>query len=309
MKVEADMAGQTVTRQKARLFSRAKVKENAFAYALLLPSLIFLALFTFYPTLKSFYLSFFDMTFGPAEFVGFDQYKAVFGDDIFWRVIKNNLIFVIGTVPASIFLAMYLAIWLNGKLKANAVLRAAYFYPTVIPMICIANIWLFIYTPDYGLLDKFLNFFHIQGVNWLGDPSWVMFSMIVMMIWKEAGFFMIFYLAGLQNLPHEVYEAAKIEGAKPFQMFRSITFPLLMPTTLFVLIVSMTNAFKMVDHLFIMTKGGPNNASNLLLYHIYEVAFSFWDLGKAAVLTVVLLVILLGISIFNYVFLDKRIHY
>lgn len=309
MKARGRTADPIVSQQRSFLFERVKVKENIFAYSLLLPSLIFLSLFTFYPTLKSFYLSFFDMTFGPAEFVGFDQYKSVFGDDIFLRVIKNNIIFIVGTVPASVFLAMYLAIWLNGKLKANSILRAAYFYPTVIPMICIANIWLFIYTPDYGLLDKFLNFFNIQGANWLGDPLWVMPSLIVMVIWKEAGFFMIFYLAGLQNLPHEVYEAAKIEGAKPFQMFKSITFPLLMPTTLFVLIVSMTNAFKMVDHLFIMTKGGPNNASNLLLYHIYEVAFSFWDLGKAAVLTVVLLVILLCISIFNYVFLDKRIHY
>jgi sn-glycerol 3-phosphate transport system permease protein len=310
LKVESRRASRRIVeRQKIRLLSRGRLKENVLAYALLLPSIIFLGLFTFYPTVKSIYLSFFDMTFGPAQFVGFDQYKAVFSDETFKQVMKNNVIFVVGTVPASIFLAMYLAIWLNGKIKGNSLLRAAYFYPTVIPMICIANIWLFIYTPDYGLLDKFLALFDIQGVNWLGDPSWVMLSLIVMLIWKEAGFFMVFYLAGLQNLPQDVYEAAKLEGAKPFQTFRHITFPLLMPTTLFVLIVAMTNAFKMVDHLYIMTKGGPNNASNLLLYHIYEVAFSFWDLGKAAVLTVILLVILLAISIFNYVFLDKRIHY
>lgn len=309
LKADVNTTVEHTSLRKIRRFSRAKFKENIFAYALLLPSLIFLGLFTFYPTLKSFYLSFFDTLFGSAQFVGLDQYKAVFGDDIFKQVIKNNLILVIGTVPTSIFLAMYLAIWLNGKLKGNALLRASFFYPTVIPMIAIANIWLFIYTPDYGLLDKTLALFNIQGANWLGDPSWVMYALIIMLIWKEAGFFMIFYLAGLQNLPREVYEAAKIEGAKPVQSFRYITFPLLMPTTLFVLIVSMTNAFKMVDHLFIMTKGGPNNASNLLLYYIYETAFSFWDLGKAAVLTVVLLAILLTISIFNYVFLDKRIHY
>lgn len=288
---------------------KRRFKENMFGYLLLLPSLIFLGLFTFYPAIKSIYLSLFQTSIVHSEFVGLDQYKAVFGDHVFRKVMWNNIIFAIGTVPTSLLLAMYLAIWVNGKLKVNALLRTSFFYPTIIPMIAIANIWLFIYTPQYGLLDKFLEMANVAGVNWLGDPAWVMFSMIVMMIWKEAGFFMIFYLAGLQNLPSDVYEAAKLEGAKPFQIFRHITFPLLMPTTLFVLIIAFTNSFKMVDHLYIMTKGGPDNASNLLLYYIYETAFSFWDMGKAAALTVVLLVILLVVAIFNYVFIDRRIHY
>lgn len=288
---------------------RINWKENAFAYALLLPSLIFLALFTFYPTFKSIYMSFFNSSFGPEVFVGFDQYSRVLQDEVFHKVMKNNIILAAGTVPISIFLAIYLAIWVNNKMKGNGLLRAAFFYPTIIPMIAIANIWLFIYTPDYGLLDKFLNLFGIPGTNWLGHPGWVMYAMIAMVIWKEAGFFMLFYLAGLQNLPGEVYEAARLEGARPLQVFRKITFPLLMPTTLFCLVIATTNSFKLVDHLYIMTKGGPDNASNLLLYHIYETAFSFWDMGAASVLTVILLAILLGVSIFNYAYLDKRIHY
>ena len=280
-----------------------------FAYALLLPSLIFLALFTFYPIIKSIYTSFLSSTFGTQTFVGMQHYNAVFQDDIFYKVLFNNLLLALGTVPTSIILAMYIAVWLNNKQFGTSMLRASFFYPTLIPMIAIANIWLFIYTPDFGLLDKFLNVFGIDGASWLGSSEWVMFSMIVMLIWKEVGFFMIFYLAGLQNLPGEVYEAAKIEGARPFHIFRKITFPLVMPTTLFVMVIATTNAFKMVDHLYIMTKGGPDNASNLLLFRIYETAFSFWDMGKASVLTVVLLVILLSISIFNYAYLDKRIHY
>ncbi|MGG2198503.1 MULTISPECIES: carbohydrate ABC transporter permease [Paenibacillus] len=284
-------------------------RENGFAYALLLPSLVFLALFTFYPTIKSVYVSFYSSNLSERKFVGFDQYVQVFQDDVFMKALANNLLLVLGTVPVSILLALYLAVWINNKLKGTSLLRAAFFYPTFIPMIAIANIWLFIYTPDYGLLDKFIGVFGLTGYNWLGDPDWVMLSMIVMIIWKEAGFFMIFYLAGLQNLPREVYEAAEMEGASPFQAFRKITFPLLMPTTLFVMVIATTNSFKLVDHLYIMTKGGPNNASNLLLYHIYETAFSFWDMGKASVLTVVLLVILLVISVFNYAYLDKRIHY
>lgn len=293
------------------LLTRRKInwKENAFAYALLLPSLVLLALFTFYPTIKSVYLSFFSSTLSVQKFVGFNQYAQVLQDEVFIKVMKNNILLSIGTVPTSILLAIYLAVWVNNKLKGTSLLRAAFFYPTIIPMIAIANIWLFIYTPDYGLLDKFLGFMGVPVHNWLGDPHWVTFSMIMMVIWKEAGFFMIFYLAGLQNLPKEVYEAAEMEGASPWHIFRKITFPLLMPTTLFVLIIAITNSFKLVDHLYIMTKGGPDNASNLLLYHIYETAFSFWDMGKASVLTVILLVILLAVSIFNYAYLDKRVHY
>lgn len=298
-----------MTQRSLSTKGRINWKENLFAYALLFPSLVFLALFTFYPIIKSIYLSFQSSTFGAQTFVGFDQYSQVFQDEIFYKVLTNNMLLAIGTVPASILLAIYLAIWVNNKMKGTGILRAAFFYPTLIPMIAIANIWLFIYTPDYGLLDKFLNLFGIDSPNWLGSPSWVMFAMMFMLIWKEAGFFMLFYLAGLQNLPGEVYEAAKMEGARPFQVFRKITFPLLMPTTLFVMVIATTNAFKMVDHLYIMTKGGPDNASNLLLFHIYETAFSFWDMGRASVLTVVLLVILLAISIFNYAYLDKRIHY
>lgn len=284
-------------------------RENSIAFALLLPSLVFLALFTFYPTIKSIFWSFQSSDFIDKQFIGFDQYVQVLQDDIFRKVIGNNLLLAVVTVPISIFLAMYMATWVNNKLRGTSIVRAAFFYPTIIPMIAIANIWLFIYTSDYGLLDKFLGLFGISSHNWLGDPSLVMFSMMMMVIWKEAGFFMIFYLAGLQNLPKEAYEAAEMEGARPFQTFRKITFPLLMPTTMFVMVIATTNSFKLVDHLYIMTKGGPDNSSNLLLYHIYETAFSFWDMGKASVMTVVLLAILLTISIFNYAFLDKRIHY
>ncbi|WP_053220324.1 carbohydrate ABC transporter permease [Virgibacillus senegalensis] len=296
-------------KSKSKYKFSTSFKQNMFAYALLLPSFIFLALFTFYPTLKSIHLSFYSGPMTRLEFSGFAQYKEVFTDEVFKQVIINNLIFVIGTVPTSLFLAMYLAIWLNKKMKGSALLRTSFFYPTVIPLIAVANIWLFVYTPKYGLLEKFLNMVGLNGPNWLGNPQTVMIALIIMIIWKDAGFFMIFYLAGLQNLPKDVYEAAMIEGAKPFHMFRHITFPLLMPTTLFVMIVAITNAFKNVDHLYIMTKGGPDNASNLLLYYIYEVAFTNWDLGKAAVLTVILITVLLAITAFNYLYLDKKIHY
>jgi len=286
-----------------------RVRENAFAYALLLPSFIFLGLFTFYPIIKSIVLSFYSGPVTRLQFAGLDQYKSVLTDELAGKVLLNNAIFLIGTVPVGLMLALWLAIWLNKKMKGSAILRASFFYPVVVPLIAVANIWLFTYTPKYGLADRLLSVLSIHGPNWLGNSSVVMVALIIMIIWKDVGFYMIFYLAGLQNLPQDVYEAAMIEGAKPFQIFRKITFPLMMPTTLFVGIVAITNSFKNVDHLYIMTKGGPDNASNLLLYYIYEVAFTNWDLGKAAVLTLILIFILLVITAFNFFYLDKKIHY
>lgn len=298
-----------MTRQLLQVFRRYNWKDNILAYALLFPSLIILVMFTFYPMIKVLDLSFYESVMNERRFVGLELYGQVLQDEVFLKVLRNNVLLALVTVPLSILLALYMAVWVNGKLRGRSLIRAAFFYPTLIPMISIANIWLFIYTPDYGLLDKFLELFGINGPSWLGDPAWVLISMMGMLIWKEAGYFMIFYLAGLQALPKEVYQAAELDGAGPIRKFRTITLPLVMPTTMFVLIIATTNSFKLVDHLYIMTKGGPNNASNLLLYHIYETAFSFWDIGKASVLTVILLVILLVISIFYYGYLDKRIHY
>lgn len=295
--------------EKRRSHFRNKTRKNLFAYALLLPTFIFLSAFTFYPILKSINLSF---QTGPAtrlQFAGLDQYKNVMTDPLVGKVLFNNVIFLIGTVPTGMFLAMALAVWLNKKIKGIAFLRASFFYPVVIPLIAVANIWLFIYTPGYGLADRFLSLLGEQGPNWLGESSIVMVAIIITIIWKDVGFYMIFYLAGLQNLPTDVYEAAYLEGAKPFYIFRKITFPLMMPTTLFVMIVAITNSFKNVDHLYIMTDGGPSNASNLLLYYIFDVGFSQWDLGKAAVLTLILIAILLAITAFNFFYLDRKIHY
>ncbi len=185
-----------------------------------------------------------------------------------------------------------MAIWVNDRLPARALVRMSYFTPTILPMVAVANLWLFFYTPQIGMLDKLTAFFGAPSHNWLGDPNTVMGCLAVMTVWKEAGFFMIFYLAALQSLSPELEEAAKIEGASRWYYFRRVTFPLLMPTTLFVLVNATINSFKLVDHLFILTKGGPDNASNLLLYYIYQVAFSFFETSYASTLTVVLLALL-----------------
>jgi sn-glycerol 3-phosphate transport system permease protein len=245
----------------------------------------------------------------PSRFVGLANYAALVDDPIFWQVFRNNVAFALGTIPTSIALALLMAIWVNDRLPARALVRMAYFTPTVLPMIAVANLWLFFYTPQIGLFDKVGAMFGAASHNWLGDPGTVMGCLALMTVWKEAGFFMIFYLAALQSLPPEIEEAAKVEGASRWYFFRRVTFPLLMPTTLFVLVNATINSFKLVDHLFILTKGGPDNASNLLLYYIYQVAFSFFETSYASTLTVVLLAMLAAMAIVQFQLIEKRVHY
>jgi sn-glycerol 3-phosphate transport system permease protein len=287
------------------------LKNHAYGWLLLTPAAILLIGFTHYPAAATLIDSFFSTGTGlrPSRFVGLANYAALGDDPIFWQVLWNNFWFALGTIPTSIALAMLMAIWVNDRLPARALVRMSYFTPTILPMIAVANLWLFFYTPQIGLLDQLLARFGAPSHNWLGDPRTVMGCLAVMTVWKEAGFFMIFYLAALQSLPPELEEAAKIEGASRWYFFRRVTFPLLMPTTLFVMVNATINSFKLVDHLFILTKGGPDNASNLLLYYIYQVAFSFFDTAYAATLTVVLLALLASLALLQFQLVEKRVHY
>jgi sn-glycerol 3-phosphate transport system permease protein len=176
-------------------------------------------------------------------------------------------------------------------------------------MIAVANIWLFFYTPTYGLLEQVGGLFGMASRNWLGDPATALAAITVVAVWKEAGFFMIFYLAALQGINPSLREAAAIEGAGRWFFFRRVLWPLLMPTTIFVGVNAVINAFRMVDHVFVMTRGGPDNATALLLYHLYEVGFKFWDSGYAAAITVVLLALLATVALLQFFVLDKRTHY
>ena len=280
-------------------------------WLLLLPALAFLALFTHWPVLGTIWDSFHATPKGgrPAPWVGLENYQVMLADEVFWQSLRNNLWYAAGTIPVSIALAMLMALWVNSAMRGRTWLRMAFFTPTILPMIAVANIWLFFYTPQYGLLDQFLSIFGAGGRNWLGDPSTALACMIVVAIWKEAGFFMIFYLAALQAIPPSLAEAAAIEGASRTYYFRRVVFPLLMPTTLFVMVNAVINSVRLVDHIFVMTRGGPNNATSLLLYHVYNVGFSFWDTAYAAALTIVLLVVLAAVAIGQFVFLDRKVHY
>lgn len=280
-------------------------------WLLVAPAVFLLIAFTHYPAVATLWHSFHSnatLTV-PSAFVGIDNYQTMVEDPVFWASLRNNFWFALITVPVSIALAIVMALFVNARLPGKAFLRLAYFTPTVLPMIAVANIWLFFYTPQYGLIAQLLSPFGIASPNWLGNKETALGAMIVVAIWKEAGFFMIFYLAALQQMSPSLAEAAALEGASRWQYFWRVLFPLLMPTTIFVLVNALINAVRLVDHIIVMTKGGPDNASSLLLYYIYQVGFSFWDGAYAAALTVVVLVVLGTVALVKFSYLDKRAHY
>jgi sn-glycerol 3-phosphate transport system permease protein len=278
---------------------------------LLLPAAVLLWAFTFQPILGTLFDSLFSTPRGarPSTFIGFDQYQRMIEDPVFWKAMSNNAVYALTTIPFSMALALAMALFVNSNLRGQAAVRMAFFTPTILPMVAVANIWLFFYAPDYGLVDSFLALFSLGGKNLLGMPDTALGALIVITIWKEAGFFMIFYLAALQQVSPTLLEAAELEGASYWQTLRRVVLPLLMPTTLFVSINAVIGAFRLVDHIIVMTKGAPDNATTLLLFYIYEVGFGYWDTGYAAALTVVLLVILTLIALFQFGYADKKVHY
>ena len=284
---------------------------STLAYLLLLPAFVLLVAFTHYPAIATLIDSFFSTPKGarPARWVGLENYEVMLADPVFWKAATNNLWFALATIPLSIGLALAMALWVNERITGRGFLRMAYFTPTVLPMIAVANIWLFFYTPGYGLLEQITGLLGLPSHNWLGDQRTALGAITVVAVWKEAGFFMIFYLAALQSLNPNLRESAAIEGASRWYFFRRVQWPLLMPTTLFVMINAVINAVRMVDHVVVLTRGGPDNASTLLLYHLYTVGFSFWDTGYASAITVVLLAVLAAVALFQFFVLDRKAHY
>ena len=287
-------------------------RRNAlYGWLLLLPAAVLLAAFTHLPALGALWHS---LHSSPkpgraARFVGLEHYRALLDDPVFATALVNNAWYALGTIVPSVVLALGMALWVNQRIVGRGWLRLAYFTPTVLPMIAVANIWLFFYTPDYGLLDQIRSLWGGVAHNWLGSRETALPALMAVAVWKEAGFFMIFYLAALQQIAPELHEAAALEGASRWQTFWRVTFPLLMPTTLFVLVNAVINAFRMIDHVVVMTRGGPDNASTLLLYTIYETGFKFWDAGYAAAMTVVLLLVLGLVALLQFGWLDRRTHY
>ncbi|MDH3742637.1 MAG: sugar ABC transporter permease [Hyphomicrobiales bacterium] len=277
---------------------------------LCLPCMILVA-FTHYPLLQSVLGSFWNnaTAIRPSRFVGLDNYEQLFSDDRLAGVVWNSLIYALVTIPVSIALSISMALLVNSRLPGRAFMRLSFFLPTMLPMIAVANLWLFVYAPGIGLVAQIFSILGLPSVNFLGDADTVLGAMMVVAIWKEAGLFMVFYLAALQSVPTNLKEAARLEGAGPVRVFFDVVWPLLTPTTVFVAVNALLNAFRMIDHVVVMTEGGPNNASALLLYYVYQVTFGFRDFAYGATLTVLLASALGILALVQFKILDRRAHY
>ncbi len=286
-------------------------KEIATAWLLLAPALLVMLVFTVYPVLRSVFLSMtkYRMGMEAPEWIWFSNFERLAGNKTFWKVMRNTIAFALMTVIPSMLLGLGLALLVNRKGRHIGFIRTAYFYPSVMPMIAIASIWMFIYMAGNGLLDQMVQAMGFNQLNVLSNKDTVLPAMAIMYVWREAGYLMVFFLSGLQSINADVLEAASIDGATGWKTFRHITLPLLAPTTLFVSTVAFTNCFKLADHVIIMTEGAPNNASTLLLYYIYQQGFTNMNYGVSSALTVIMLVMLLVVSLPRFFSQDRKIHY
>lgn len=270
--------------------------KNSLGLFLLAPSLAFLFLFTYWPVVQVLWQSVSVEHRGAIRFVGLQNYASLFGDAAFQRALSNNALYALGTVVPGLALALGFALALNHSTRVNSLLRSVLFLPVLVPLVAAASIFLFIFLPGVGLLDHYLAKLGVQGANWLGDPDVALYSIMALTVWKNAGYYMLFFLAGLQAIPAESYEAAVIDGANPWQRLRYVTLPYLQPTLAFVLVIALLNVVTQVDHIFVLTKGGPSDSTNLLLFYVYQQAVERYDLGKAAAATIVSLALLLAVS-------------
>ena len=269
-------------------------------------------MFTVWPTFLSIYQSLFKQRLNIAQyktpsFIGLENYFELIKDSDFINVLKNTMIYVLGTVPVTVAAAFILAVLLNNKFKGSGLFRLAIFHPSILPMVSAATIWMFFFTPDYGLFNSTISFLGYTGPqNWTVNPNLALISVMIVAFWKNAGYFMIFYLAGIQNLPSTVFEAAKIDGAGPVKTMIAITIPLLRRSTLFITTIAFIGAFQAVDHIFVLTSGGPSDRSTVLLYYLWQQRFENLNVGKAAAITVILIIILLFFTISNFLLSEKK---
>lgn len=285
---------------------------NMLPYLLALPTVVFVAVFTVWPVILSTYQSFFLQRLNIARFreptfIGLGNYQKLFSDPYFLQTLANTFYYVIGTVPISMFLGLFFALLVNRKQRFTGLFRLAFFHPMVLPMVSAATIWLFFFTPDYGLFNSGLRFLGYTGPeNWTGNPNLSLLSIIIIAIWKNAGYYMIFYLAGLQNLPSDVYEAAALDGANAWQIFWKMTLPLLRRTTVFITTIAFIDAFRTVDHIFVLTSGGPSFSSTVLLFDLWLERFENQNIGVSAAITVIFVVVLLVFTVSNFLVSEQK---
>ncbi len=306
------------TRVITRTTYRKPLAARLFPYFLVAPTLIFVITFTMLPTIQSVTGSLYRPPLTVRQqpsFVGLQNYVDLFDtanstrpdiSDAFPKILVNTIVFTLATVIFSVPLAFGAALLLNRKLRWLGLWRFSLFYPALLPVIGAASIWSFLYADNIGLTNTVLKSIGFAGVKWLGLPGMTLVSVIIVICWKQVGYYMIFYLAGLQSIPRDIYEAADLEGANVWQQIRYITLPLLNRTTLFILVVAITGGFQTVEQLQALGMGGPNESSNLMLYFIFQKFAEPRNLGYVNAITVILLLILMVFTVANFYFFEWR---
>ena len=253
------------------------------------------------PVIAAFIMSFTDFdiyslgNFAYARFVGLKNYTQLLDDPLFWKALKNTLYFLVIGGPLSVAVSLAVAMLLQSRIvRFQGFFRTAYFAPVVTTLVAVAVVWRFVYHPRFGLLNYALSFLGIHAVDWLGDPAWAMPSIILMAVWKNFGYNMVIFLAGLQSIPKDFYEAASIDGAGRFQQFTSITIPMLAPTTIFVSIITMIGYFQLFAEPYVMTQGGPLNSTLSIVLLMYQQGFRWWNMGYSAAIAFVLFAFILA---------------
>lgn len=298
----------TMQRARARRLARS---EWLLFCLFVAPNLLLFGIFTFWPLIYNAYLSTrrWDMIAPVKRPVGLDNYRYLFNDDTFRTVLTNTVYFTIGAVGGSMLLGLLSALLLNEKLRGRDAARAVLFLPTLLSGAAIGMVWVYIFDPRYGLLATVLDWFGVASPNWLRDTGWAMPAIIIVYVWKNLGFATVIYLAGLQGIPRDLYEAAKVDGAGVLWRFRSVTMPMLSPITFFLVVTSLLNSFQAFDIINVMTRGGPVDATNTLIYYVYEAGFVAFNAGRAAAAAMVLFVVMLGITLAQLRYQERRVHY
>lgn len=279
------------------------IRSNLTGYAFILPNLIGYTVFVFIPVLFSFVMSVmsWDGSQHPMKFVGLQNFADIFGDKVFMGSLAHTLTYALMTVLPTLVMALLLAVLLNSKIKGVAIFRTAFYFPYIASIVAVGAVWNMLFQPDFGPVNEFLKWIGIANPpRWVVDKDWAMVAISLVSIWKYMGYYMIVYLAALQGISNSLYEAAGIDGANGFKKLWYITIPMLTPTTFFVLIMLTIQCFKVFDLVYVMTGGGPGNATKTLVNYIYEKAFTTWNFGPASAAAIVLFAIVLIITLIQF---------
>lgn len=304
------MVERDVTIEKGRLYKKRILFDNIAGYTFLAPNIIGFLIFTFLPVFASLLLAFakWDILTKP-EFVGFGNFIALVQDKFFWQYFLNTMFFML-SIPISMAVSLILALLMNNPIKGVVWFRTIYFLPVVSSMIAVALLWRWIYNPDFGLLNSFLKDIGFRNPpQWLSSTTWSKPAIMIMWIWKGAGYNMLLYLAALQGVPQQLYEAASIDGASSWQQFWNITFPMLSPTNFFIIIMAVIGGFQAFGEMYIMTGGGPAGSTTTIVYYIYNNAFQWFKMGYASAIAWFLFIIIFIVTLLQWKYAGQKVEY